>query len=99
MKKVLFTATLDVFMNQFQIPYLKLFKENGYEVYVGTSEDGLLPYTDKKLVIPFSRNPFSFKNIKAYKELSLMNNLILFILIIRYHLLLLDLLLVIVILK
>lgn len=69
MKKVLFTATLDVFMKQFQIPYLKLFKENGYEVYVGTSEAGLLPYTDKKLVIPFSRNPFSLNNIKAYKEL------------------------------
>ena len=33
MKKVLFTATVDSHILQFHIPYLKMFKEKGYEVH------------------------------------------------------------------
>lgn len=69
MKKVLFTATMDVFILQFQIPYLKLFKEKGYQVYVSTNNYGKIPYCDIKYTVPFSRNPFSINNIKAYRQL------------------------------
>jgi len=74
MKKVLFTATMDVFLLQFQIPYLKLFKEKGYQVYVSTNNEGLIPYTDIKYTVPFDRNPFSLNNIKAYKQLKKLIN-------------------------
>ncbi len=67
MKKILFTTTMDIFILQFQIPCLKLLKENNYEVYVATNDEGEIPYCDHKYTIPFSRNPLSFKNYKAYK--------------------------------
>ena len=31
--KVLFTATVDSHITQFHLPFLKWFKENGYEVH------------------------------------------------------------------
>ena len=37
MKKVLFVATVTGHINAFHIPYLKWFKEQGYEVHVATS--------------------------------------------------------------
>ena len=63
MKKVLFTATMDVFILQFQIPMLKLFKDNNYQVYVATNSSDPLPYCDVKISVPYSRNPFSLNNI------------------------------------
>ena len=64
MKKVLFTATLDVFILQFQIPILKLFKDYGYKVYVITNSKDKLPYCDVKYFVPFDRNPLSLNNIR-----------------------------------
>ena len=37
MKKVLFCATVDSHILHFHIPYLKMFKEQGYEVHVATN--------------------------------------------------------------
>ena len=37
MKKVLFVATVTLHINAFHIPYLKMFKEKGYEVHVASS--------------------------------------------------------------
>ena len=39
MKKVLFVAHVDSHIRHFHIPYLKYFKEKGYEVHVATSND------------------------------------------------------------
>lgn len=69
MKKVLFTATVDSHILAFHIPYLKYFKEKGYEVHVATNGNANIPYCDKKIIIPFERSPFKTKNIKAYKSL------------------------------
>ena len=69
MKKVLFTATVDSHIKQFHIPYLKFFKEQGYEVHVATNGDEEIPYCDKKHKISFERNPFKVNNIKAIKQL------------------------------
>lgn len=69
MKKVLFTATVDSHIIHFHIPFLKLFKENGYEVHVATNGDENIPYCDKKYVIPFQKNPFKLNNIKAIFQL------------------------------
>ena len=68
-KKVLFTATVDSHIELFHLPYLKYFKENGYEVHVATNGDNEIPYCDKKIKIPFDRSPFKISNLKAIKQL------------------------------
>lgn len=69
MKKVLFTATVDSHILCFHIPFLKYFKENGYEVHVATNGDEEIPYCDKKIKISFERSPLKFNNLKAIKQL------------------------------
>ncbi|MBQ7373252.1 MAG: glycosyltransferase [Clostridia bacterium] len=75
MKKVLYTATVLSHICQFHLPYLKAFKENGYEVHVAAKDNlaeknGLaLNYADKFFEVPFSRSPKSLQNIKALKQL------------------------------
>lgn len=69
MKKVLFTATVDSHIIQFHIPYLKWFKEQGYEVHVATNGDEKIEYCDVKHKIPFERNPIKINNIKAIFKL------------------------------
>lgn len=69
MKKVLFTATVDSHILAFHIPYLKSFKDKGYEVHVATNGNEKIPYCDKKIMIPFERNPFKLNNLKAIKKL------------------------------
>lgn len=69
MKKVLFTAHVDSHILQFHLPYLKMFKENGYEVHVATNGDEEIPYCDKKHKISFERSPFKINNLKAIKQL------------------------------
>ena len=69
MKKVLFTATVDSHILQFHIPFLKLFKDKGYEVHVATNGNEEIPYCDVKHFIPFERNPLKINNIKAIFKL------------------------------
>lgn len=69
MKKVLFTATVDRHILSFHIPYIKWFKEQGYEVHVACNGEAKIPFAHKKHNIPFQRSPYSSNNIKAYIEL------------------------------
>lgn len=69
MKKVLFVATITGHINSFHIPYLKWFKEQGYEVHVASKENENIEYCDKHFEIPFERFPLKSQNIKAYKQL------------------------------
>ena len=69
MKKVLFTATVDSHILAFHIPYLKYFKDNGYEVHVATNGDADIPYCDFKHIVPFERSPFKINNLKAILQL------------------------------
>ena len=74
-KKGLFTATVvKTHINVFHLPYLKWFKEHGYEVHVAAkndfiSEPCIIPNCDKYYDVKFARFPFSKTNIKAYKQL------------------------------
>lgn len=68
-KKVLFTATVDSHILHFHIPYLKMFKDMGYETHVATNGDEAIPYCDKKHKISFERSPFKLNNLKAIKQL------------------------------
>lgn len=69
MKKVLFVATVTKHINTFHIPYLKWFKEQGYEVHVASKGNEKIEYCDKHFDINFARFPLKFQNIMAYKEL------------------------------
>ena len=69
MKKVLFVATVTRHINAFHIPYLKWFKEQGYEVHVASNGQEDIEYCDKHYNLPFQRSPFKLENIKAYKQL------------------------------
>ena len=75
-KKVLFTATVvKKHINEFHLPYLRWFHDQGYEVWVAAKNDFdnprdcMIPYCDHYVDIPFSRNPFSKDNIQAFKKL------------------------------
>lgn len=67
-KKVLFVATITGHMD-FHIPYLKWFKENGYEVHVASRGDKEIKYCDKHYNLQFERFPLKFANIKVYRQL------------------------------
>lgn len=69
MKKILFVATVTRHINAFHIPYLKWFKEQGYEVHVASNGDEEIEYCDKHFNLQFERNPLKVNNIKVYKEL------------------------------
>ncbi|MEW9501082.1 glycosyltransferase family 4 protein [Jeotgalibacillus marinus] len=68
-KKVLFGATVDYHFKAFHLPYLKWFKDQGWEVHVAAKGDLKLPYVDHKYNIPIQRSPISKGNIEAYKKL------------------------------
>jgi polysaccharide pyruvyl transferase WcaK-like protein/glycosyltransferase involved in cell wall biosynthesis len=68
-KKVLFTATVDSHILNFHTPYLKYFKDNGYEVHVATNGTEKIPYCDVKHTVSFERSPFRLNNLKARKQL------------------------------
>lgn len=68
-KKVLFTASIAKHFLRFHLPYLKWFKEHGYEVHIACVGDEEVPFTDKKWYVPFVRYPFGFGHRKAYKAL------------------------------
>lgn len=76
MKKVLFVAhVVKRHFMLFHIPYLKWFKDNGYETHVcarndyENKEECNIPYCDKYYDLQFERLPFNSNNIAAYKQL------------------------------
>lgn len=76
MKKVLFVATVvKTHIMEFHIPYLKMFKEKGWETAVAAKNDYedqykcKIPYCDKYYNIPFERSPLSIGNLYAYRML------------------------------
>ena len=73
MKKVLFVATVVGHINAFHIPYLKWFKEQGWETHVAAHADSKkeshISCCDVFHEVGFTRTPFTLENIKAYKEL------------------------------
>lgn len=75
-KKVLFIATVvQKHIAHFHIPYLKMFKEMGYETVVAARndyenpEDCRIPYCDQYVDIPFEREPLRYENFQCYKKL------------------------------
>lgn len=68
--KILFTATeSQLHIEAFHLPYLKWFKEHGYEVHVATRREKNIPHCDVLHDISFRRSPFRLENFKAYQQL------------------------------
>lgn len=71
-KKVLFVASVVGHIKAFHLPYLEMFKEKGYEVYVaanrGNNEEEI-PFCDKFYDIEFKRNPFNTSIFSSYRKL------------------------------
>ncbi|MEC0228028.1 glycosyltransferase family 4 protein [Paenibacillus alba] len=68
-KKVLLCATVDYHFKAFHVPYMKWFKEQGWEVHIAANGNMELPYVDKKMNIPIQRSPLQQANLKAYAQL------------------------------
>lgn len=68
-KKILFCATVDYHFKAFHLPYMKWFKEQGWEVHVAANGQLELPFVDRKYSLDIQRSPLDWKNIKAYKAL------------------------------
>lgn len=75
MKKVLFVGTvLRGHMLVFHLPYMRWFREHGYEVHLccrNDTEDKApdIPYCDRYIELPFERSPMSAGNRAVYREL------------------------------
>lgn len=69
MKKVLFVATITKHIVGFHLPYLKWFKEQGFEVHVASNGKEHIEYCDYHYNLPFERFPFKFNNFQAYRML------------------------------
>lgn len=67
--KILFVASITGHIKAFHLPYLKWFKENGYETHIATNDAEIVPNVDKAWKVDFERNPFKINNIKAYSQL------------------------------
>src|SRR5690625_3011116 len=67
--KVLYCATVDYHFKAFHLPYMKWFKEQGWEVEVAAAGKMDLPYTRLRYNIAIERSPFHWSNYKAYRQL------------------------------
>jgi len=67
--KILYCATVDYHFKAFHLPYMRWFKEQGWQVDIAASGEIDLPYTDNKYNIPIKRSPYHQSNMHAYKIL------------------------------
>ena len=71
MKKVLFTASNDTHIRHFHLPYLKAFRDKGYEVHVacGGNTETLTGCADRVLRLPFRKSMGAPENFAAASQL------------------------------
>lgn len=67
--KALFVASIIGHISAFHLPYLEMFKENGYETHVAARGERELPFVDVLHNIPFERSPIKISNISAFRQL------------------------------
>lgn len=67
-KKVLFTSHTANFQ-KFNRPFMRMLREQGYEVHYASMGEEHIEDCDKQFVVPFTRSPFTLSNIRAYRQL------------------------------
>lgn len=65
MKKVLYCASTLSHIEQFHLPYLRAFREQGFEVWVVANESRPVMYADRVLALSLRKNLPSYHNILA----------------------------------
>jgi len=65
MPKVLVCASTLVHLRNFHLPYLKFFKELGWEVHIAAPREGQLPHADFTHVIPMAKSILAPRNVSA----------------------------------
>ncbi len=68
-KKILYTATTNIHILNFHLPYLEWFRSQGYEVHVACNGNPDIPGADKVFTVPFGRSPFDSTNRRAFRQL------------------------------
>ena len=68
-KKILFTANTLRHLYLCHLPYLKYFKDIGYQVHTASDDNKKLDNVDESFKLSIQRTPYSLKNIKAIFEL------------------------------
>lgn len=68
MKKILFLSNTANF-SKFNLPYMRWFKEQGWQVDYCSPGEETVPDCDNQYSISIARSPFSLKNVRAYFEL------------------------------
>lgn len=69
-RKVLFTASTFSHIRNFHLPYLRWFRERGWEIHVACGGEAVsIPNAGRVVSVPFEKSMFSPKNLKASKEL------------------------------
>jgi len=72
--KILFIATVYTHLAAFHIPFMRLLQDKGYEVHAAASpaegrKEEIEAIGVKCWDIPFTRSPYSHKNLRALREL------------------------------
>jgi glycosyltransferase EpsD len=67
-KKIIFISNHTIF-SKFNIPFMKWFKEQGWQVDYASNGEENIPFSDNKYIIDIKRIPFKTGNIKAYFQL------------------------------
>jgi len=67
-KKVLFTSHTANF-SKFNRPFMRWFKEQGYEVHYASAGEEEVLDCDTHFTIPFARSPFKLSNVRALRQL------------------------------
>lgn len=68
MKKVLFVSHVANFA-KFNRNFMRWFRQQGWRVYYASAGEEPIEDCDYSYVLSFNRSPFSFNNVKAYREL------------------------------
>lgn len=70
MRKVLYTASVERHLEVFHRPYLRWWRDLGWEVHSATSDGEGLPESSFHHRIAFTRSPFALDTIRAYRSLA-----------------------------
>ena len=68
-RKILYTASTEIHLRSFHLPYLRWFKEQGIEVHVAYNGNNSIPFAYKVWNISFGRSPLDLNNLRAYRKL------------------------------
>ena len=75
-KKILYTAIYNKTIEDIYLPYIKVLINNGFDVYVATSEDGEIPFITKKYQVEFDIATLSVTNFEVVKSVKVLKDIL-----------------------